>query len=74
MKLSKEQMFDFILDNEVTLKPNTIWWTRHDEKREVVERYKPKYYVSINETCMAGMDLEDAIQYYHDSFGVDDEV
>jgi len=74
MKLTKEQMFDFILNNVVTVIPSGGWWTRHDEEGNVIERYQSKYAVSINETGMSGMDLEEAIQYYHDHYGDKDEV
>lgn len=69
MRLSKEQMFDFILNNNVTILPDGEWWTRHDEGGTVIERYQNKYNVSINETRMCGMDLEEAIQYYYDNYG-----
>lgn len=73
MKLTKEQMFDFILNNVVTILPSGGWWTRHDEEGNVIERYQNKYTVSINETGMSGMDLE-AIQYYHENYGDNNEV
>lgn len=70
MKLTKEQMFDFILNNVVTVLPGRGgWWTQHDEEGNVIEQYQNKYTVSINETGMCGMDLEEAIQYYHDNYG-----
>ncbi|HBT8980356.1 TPA: hypothetical protein MCM29_005095 [Klebsiella pneumoniae] len=75
MKLTKEQMFDFILNNVVTVLPGGEgWWTRHDEEGNVIERYRNKYTVSINEAGMLGMDLEEAIQYYHDNYGDKNEV
>ena len=74
MKLTKEQMFDFILNNVVTIRVDGGWWTRHDEEGNIIERYQNKYAVSINETGMIGMDLEEAIQYYHDNYGDKDEV
>lgn len=73
-KLTKEEMFDFILNNVVTILPGGGWWTRHDEEGNVIERYQNKYTVSINETGMCGMDLEEAIQYYHDNYGDKHEV
>lgn len=74
MRLSKEQMFDFILNNNVTIRPDGGWWTRHDEEGNVITRYQNKYNVSINETGMCGMALEEAIQYYHDNYGDKNEV
>ncbi len=74
MKLSKEQMFDFILNNFVSIRPDDGKWGRQDEKGNVLEWYKNKYIVSINETYLGGMDLEEAIQYYHDNYGGKDEV
>lgn len=74
MKLTKEQMFDFILNNVVTIRPDSGWWTRHDEEENIIDRYQNKYAVSINETGMIGMDLEEAIQYYHDNYGDKDEI
>lgn len=57
--LTKEQMFDFILNNIVTIIPdNTIWTDENGNK------VKKKYTVSINSTSMSGFDLEDAINYY----------
>lgn len=57
--LTKEQMFDFILNNTVTIIPdNTIWTDENGNK------VKKKYTVSINSTSMSGFDLEDAINYY----------
>ena len=69
MKLTKEQMFDFILNNTVTVRPDGGWWTRHDSEGNIVKRYHCKYGVSINDTAMFGMDLEEAIQYYHNNYG-----
>lgn len=57
--LTKEQMFDFILNNTVTIIPDNTIWT--DENGNKVEK---KYTVSINSTSMSGFDLEDAINYY----------
>lgn len=61
-KLTKEEMFDFILDNgcDITYS-NQIWTTTSGEKVRV------KYNVSINEARLFGMDLEEAIQYYYDN-------
>uniref|UniRef100_A0AAU8HZ83 Uncharacterized protein n=1 Tax=Klebsiella phage FKP3 TaxID=3231233 RepID=A0AAU8HZ83_9CAUD len=60
-------MFHFMLTNTVTLRPNEGWWTRYDSNGNAVERYHCKYSVSVNDTAMFGMDLERAIQYYHDN-------
>lgn len=66
-KLTKEQMFDFILENNVEIHLDGSFWTRHSEAGEVSERFQKKYTVSINNSGMSGMDLEEAIQYYHDN-------
>lgn len=59
IKLTKEQMFDFILNNTVTLTPSNAIWTDTSGKK-----VRQKYTVAINETGMSGFDLEDAINYY----------
>lgn len=61
-RLTKAQMFDFILKNQVTLTPDSTNWT--DQQGNSI---KKKYTVSINDSGMLGYDLEDAIQYYHDN-------
>lgn len=66
-KLTKEQMFDFILENSVTISPDGSTWTKHDDAGNVVDKFKKKYTVSINNSGMSGFDLEEAIQYYHDN-------
>lgn len=66
-KLTKEQMFDFILENTVTITPDGSTWTKHDDAGNVVDRFKKRYTVSINNSGMSGFDLEEAIQYYHDN-------
>lgn len=63
--LTKEQMFDFILNNTVTLMPDGTSWT--DEKGNKV---KKQYTVSINSTAMSGFDLEEAINYYVNNRGL----
>lgn len=60
-KLTKEEMMDFILNNWVIIQPDGGVWTRTDGTK-----VRHKYSVSINDTRMCGMDLEEAIQYYHD--------
>lgn len=67
VKLTKEQMFDFILTNNVEIHLDGGFWSRHDEEGNITERFKKKYAVSINNSGMSGYDLEDAIQYYHDN-------
>lgn len=59
-KLSKEEMFDFILNNSVSISPDGSLWTKTDGTK-----VRLKYSVSINDHKMCGMDLEEAIQYYH---------
>lgn len=66
-KLTKEQMFDFILENSVTITPDVSTWTKHDDAGDVVDRFKKRYTVSINNSGISGFDLEEAIQYYHDN-------
>ncbi len=61
-KLSKEEMMDFILNNWVSIQPDGGVWTKTDGTK-----VRNKYNVSINDTRMCGMDLEEAIQYYHDN-------
>lgn len=61
--LSKEEMFDFILNNRVTLYPDGSTWTKyHDDGTE--EKIVLNYTVSINGHGMSGYDLESAINYY----------
>lgn len=57
--LNKEQMFDFILNNTVTLIPDGSLWTTAGGKK-----VRKKYTVSINDCGMQGMDLEEAIHHY----------
>lgn len=59
-KLSKEEMFDFILKNDVQLTLSNTLWQKTDGTK-----VRLKYAVSINDHNMCGMDLEEAIQYYH---------
>lgn len=61
-KLTKEEMFDFMLKNWVSISPDGGIWTKTDGTK-----VRNKYTVSINDTRMCGMDLEEAIQYYHDN-------
>lgn len=61
--LSKEEMFDFILNNRVTLYPDGSTWTKyHDDGSE--EKIVLNYTVAINGHGMSGYDLESAINYY----------
>lgn len=61
--LTKSEMFDFILNNAVTLSPDNTTWTKyHDDGTE--DKVIQKYYVSINGHGMSGYDLEEAINYY----------
>lgn len=61
-KLTKEEMFDFILNNDVQLTISNAVWQKTDGTKERV-----KYHVSINDHNMAGFHLEEAIQYYYDN-------
>jgi hypothetical protein len=58
-KLTKEQMFDFMLANNVELGLDGTLWTKTDGNK-----VRKKYHVTINSTGMAGYDLEDAINQY----------
>lgn len=61
--LSKSEMFDFILNNTVTLTPsNGVWYKELPDGTK--EKVINKYCVSINDCGMSGFDLEDAINYY----------
>lgn len=61
--LSKSEMFDFILNNNVTLTPSSSAWIKTNPDGST-ERVINKYTVSINDCGMSGFDLEDAINYY----------
>lgn len=62
-QLSKGEMFEFILNNNVTLTPDNTTWTKyHDDGTE--EKFVKQYCVSINGHGMSGYDLEEAINYY----------
>lgn len=61
-KLTKEEMFDFILTNNVNINISNTLWQRTDGTKVRI-----KYDVAINDTKLCGMDLEEAIQYYHDN-------
>lgn len=63
-KMSKEEMFDFILTNNVEITRDGAVWTKTDGRKVRV-----KYSVKINDLNLAGYDLEEAIQYYHDTRG-----
>lgn len=65
--LTKEQMFDFILENNVEISLDGSFWTKYDENGNAIERFQKKYTVSINNSGMSGFDLEEAIQYYHEN-------
>lgn len=58
-RLTKGQMFDFILRNNVTITIDTSFW--RDINNDPVEK---KYCVTINGIDMGGYDLENAINYY----------
>lgn len=61
--LSKEEMFNFILNNKVTLHPDGTYWTKfHEDGTE--EKILIDYNVSINGHGMSGYDLVSAINYY----------
>ena len=60
-KLTKEEMFDFILSNRVTIIHDGSIWTTVDGLK-----VRKNYTVSINDCGMQGMNLEEAIQYYYD--------
>lgn len=68
--MTKEEMFDFILVNTVTLTPSSDMgmWTN----METGEKFRIKYTVAINNTQMCGMDLEESIQYYALNFPNED--
>ena len=57
--LSKEEMFDFILNNTLTIQPDGSIWNKTDGTP-----IRKKYHVTINETQMSGYDLVDAINEY----------
>lgn len=65
--LSKSEMFDFILNNAVSIDPDNTVWTKYNEDG-TEEQFKKKYTVSINGHGMSGYDLEDAINYYVKEF------
>lgn len=61
--LSKEEMFDFILNNNVTLhRDGTMWTKYHEDGTE--EKIMIDYNVSINGSGMSGFGLVEAINYY----------
>ena len=64
MALSKEQMFDFILENYVDISPDGTWYGKYDDEGELLYRFQNKYRISINGSGMCGFDLEEAINYY----------
>lgn len=59
IKLTKDQMFDFILENKCSIIPDGSTWQKTNGTK-----IKKQYTVSINNTHMSGFDLEDAINYY----------
>lgn len=61
--LSKEEMFDFILDNTVNCTISNSNWTDKDGNVKNI-----KYKVTINNVDYGGFDLEEAIQHYHDNY------
>jgi len=67
MKLTKEQMFDFILTHRVTLIPDGKVWHFYNEDSVEIDKRPLKYTVSIDGLGLSGYDLEEAIQYYADN-------
>lgn len=57
-KLTKEQMFDFILEHNVEIKLDGSLWTTDGTK------VRKKYSVTIDSHDMQGYDLEDAINEF----------
>lgn len=68
--MTKEEMFDFILMNNVEISVDGGWYTKVDEEGNHGERFQNKYRVSINGSGICGFDLEGAIQYYCDNLEV----
>lgn len=60
--MSKEEMFDFIVDNRVDISVSNTLWQKTDGTKVRI-----KYDVRINDSQMCGMDLAEAIQYYYDN-------
>ncbi|EPE1232473.1 hypothetical protein ACSGOQ_005745 [Escherichia coli] len=59
VNLSKEEMFDFILNNTLTIQPDGSLYSKTDGTQ-----VSKKYNVTINDTVMSGYDLVDAINEY----------
>lgn len=59
-RLTKEEMFDFIIENEVNCTVSNSTWSDNNGKI-----HKIKYKVQINNIDFGGFDLEEAIQYYN---------
>ena len=57
--LSKEEMFDFILNHKVHIEPDGSIW-----ENTAGQKVLKKYHVSIDNVKMSGYDLEDAINEY----------
>jgi|AGFS01.1.fsa_nt_gi hypothetical protein len=62
-ELTKEQMFDFILNNNVTLHRDGTMWTKYNEDGTET-KIMIDYNVSINGSGMNGFGLVEAINYY----------
>lgn len=61
-ELSDAEMFQFILNNTVSITPDGSVWSKTDGTK-----VRKQYTVSINGAGMSGYDLKEAIQYYHDN-------
>ncbi|QXN76476.1 hypothetical protein [Escherichia phage BF17] len=59
VNLSKEEMFDFILNNTLIIHPDGSLYSKTDGTQ-----VHKKYNVTINDTVMSGYDLVDAINEY----------
>lgn len=64
--LTKEEMFDFIVNNQVSISREKMVWTKHDDDGNIIDRYIVDTYVCINGWSLGGMGLAEAIQYYVD--------
>ena len=65
--LTKEEMFDFIVNNQVSISREKMAWTKHDDDGNIIERFIVDTYVCINGWSLGGMGLAEAIQYYVDN-------
>ena len=73
MNLTKEQMFDFILNNHVDISVDGTWYTKYDDAGNEIGKFQNKYRVSINGCGMLGFDLEQAIHYYWEHLATNTE-